>query len=181
MLSPKRICHSPTMLLLKPSSSCGHGPSLSMLQQAHSPLVRSPLVPDAEVLMHRVLHVTFIAETLTYGERRGHEGHGRTRLSTCSPCQTQPAATWGTQQLHSCTWSKARKHLPTMAEVSSQTHPNHLTTYQSQGRTGARKGREGAGHRGPGPRAHWNFAGRRGRPVPGSASRWHPAGSPPAG
>lgn len=67
-LLPKSICHSPATLLLKPSNSCEDSPNLGMLWWTHLPLVRSPLVTDAEVLMHRVLHVTFIAETLTYGE-----------------------------------------------------------------------------------------------------------------
>lgn len=45
--------------------------------------------------MHGVLHVAFIAETLTYGERGAHEGLERTRLSLCFPAEPslQPPGT----------------------------------------------------------------------------------------
>lgn len=177
------MCHSPTALeaqqLLQGRSKPGHAAAV------HSPLVRSPFIPDAEVLMHGVLHVAFIAETLTYRERGGREGLERTRLSTCFPSEPsrQPPGTLSSSVPARGARRETSSHQrrAEQAEVSSQTRSNHLTTYQSRGRTGARRGQGGAGRRGPGPKAHWNFAGRRGRPVPGSASRWHPAGSPPAG
>lgn len=65
-----------------------------MLRQAHSPLVRSPLVPDAEMLMHGVLHVTLVAETLTYGEREGDMkdtgGQGFPHASLPNPAWSRP-------------------------------------------------------------------------------------------
>ena len=52
--------------------------------------------------------------------------------------------------------------------------------YQFRGRTGVHRGPEAAGHRGPWPRAHWSSAERREPLGQGSASHWHPTGSPPA-
>lgn len=52
--------------------------------------------------------------------------------------------------------------------------------YQFRGRIGVHRGPAAAGHRGPWPRARWSSAERRGPLGPGSASRWRPAGSPPA-
>lgn len=120
--------------------------------------------------------------------RQGREGRGTThlgRLSMCSPAQCSLQPPQGTRQLQTALGQgeEAPSHHGRVgeAEVSSQTHPNLDNTHQSRGHTGAHRGRGGAGRRGPGPRAHWSFAGRRGRPVLGSASHWHPAGSPPAG
>lgn len=116
------------------------------------------------------------------GDMRDMGGQGFPRASLPNPACShlgRPAAPF----LHVERGEKASSHQSWVeqAEVSSQTRPDRLTTYQSRGHTGAHRGRGGAGRRGPGPRARWSFAGRRGRPAPGSASRWHPAGSPPAG
>lgn len=52
--------------------------------------------------------------------------------------------------------------------------------YQFRGHIGVHRGPGAAGHRGPWPRVHWSSAERREPLGQGSASHWHPAGSPPA-
>lgn len=52
--------------------------------------------------------------------------------------------------------------------------------YQFRGHIGVHRDPGAAGHKGPWPRARWSFAERREPLGQGSASHWHPAGSPPA-